>query len=144
MAFGFSGGALPRYGDYVGMCEERSAQSVDWTYACLAYGELVENQGKTRVGVEIARSIHKIALEALGELKKAAEVEQRLATSHRAMLDSFKDHNPAVEWLIFSKPALFSAYLAAVRAEGEEGALRQMTATIERLLEQQPELACAQ
>jgi hypothetical protein len=38
MAFGFAASELPRYGDYVKMCEERSAQSVDWGYACLAYG----------------------------------------------------------------------------------------------------------
>ena len=29
------------------MCKEQSAKNVDWAHACLAYGELVENQGKT-------------------------------------------------------------------------------------------------
>ena len=144
MAFGFAASELPRYGDYVRMCEERSVQSIEWAYACLAYGELVENQGKTEVGVGIARSIQKIALEALGELEKAAEVEQRLAARRQERLDSIKDYNPAIERLIFSNPTLFSAYLAAIRSEGEETARRQITVEIARLIEKQPDLACEQ
>ena len=142
MAFGFAASELPRYGDYVGMCEERSAQSVDWAYACLAYGELVENQGKTEMGASIARSIQKLAFEGLGEVEKAAEVRQRIETRRQERLDSIKDHNPNIERLIFSNPTVFTAYLAAIRSEGEEAARRKITTQIERLLEQQPELAC--
>jgi|GEM_PF-1933605 len=142
MAFGFAASELPRYGDYVKMCEERSAQSVDWAYACLAYGELVENQGKTEMGVSIARSIQKLALEGLGEVDKAAEVQQRIEARRQERLDSIKDYNPAIERLIFSNPTLFSAYLAAIRSEGEEAARRHIAVEIEQLIEQQPDLAC--
>ncbi len=142
MAFGFAASELPRYGDYVRMCEERSAQSVDWAYACLAYGELVESQGKTEMGVSIARSIQKLALEGLGEVEKAANVQQGIEARRQERLDSIKDYNPNIERLIFSNPTLFTAYLAAIRSEGEEAARRQITAQIERLLEQQPKLAC--
>ncbi|MDZ7768224.1 MAG: hypothetical protein U5K38_03725 [Woeseiaceae bacterium] len=90
------------------MCEERSSQSVDWAYACLAYGELVENQGKTEMGVSIARSIQRLALEGLGEVDKAAEVQQRIDTRRQERLDSIKDYNPRIDRLIFSNPTLFS------------------------------------
>ena len=143
MAFGFAASELPRYGDYVKMCEERSAQSVDWAYACLTYGELLEGQGKTDMGVSIARSIQQLALEGLGEIERSAEVQQRIEARRQERLNSIKAHNPAVERLIFSNPTLFSAYLAAVRSEGEENARRRIGIEIERLLKQQPELGCA-
>lgn len=144
MAFGFAASELPRYGDYVKMCEERSAQSVDWGYACLAYGELVESQGKTEMGVAIARSIQRLALEGLGEVEKAAKVHRRIEARRQERLDSIKDHNPAIERLIFSNPTLFSAYLAAIRSEGEEAARKKIAIEIERLIEQQPDLSCEQ
>lgn len=144
MAFGFAASELPRYGDYVTMCEERSAHSVDWGYACLAYGELVENQGKTEMGVSIARTIQKLALEGLGELDKAAKVQQRIEERRREKLGSIKDYNPAIDWLAFSNPTPFYAYLAAIRSEGEEATRRQMKVEFEQLMEQQPDLACFQ
>jgi len=142
MAFSFAAMKVPRYGDFTTMCKEQSVLSADWAYTCLGYGELAENQGKTEIGVSIGRSIQKLALEALGELEKAAEVEQRIQARHQERLDSIKDYNPATERLIVSNPTLFSAYLAAIRSEGEEAARRHIAAEIERLLQQQPELAC--
>jgi hypothetical protein len=142
MAFGIAASELPRYGDYTRMCEERSANSVDWSYACLAYGELVESQGKTEIDVSIARDIQRLALESLGEVERAAEVQQRIDARRQERLDSFKDYDPNVERLIFSNSNLFTAYLAAIRSVGEEAAWRQMTKEIERLIEQWPELAC--
>jgi hypothetical protein len=144
MAFGFAASELPRYGDYVKMCEERSAESVDWGYACLAYGELLESQGKTEMGVAIARSIQKLALEGLGEVEKADEVQRRIEARRQERLDSIKDYNPAIERLIFSNPTLFSAYLAAIRSEGEEAARKKIAIQIARLIEQQPDLSCEQ
>lgn len=144
MAFGLAASELPRYGDYVKMCEERSAQSVDWVYACLAYGELVESQGKTEMGVAIARSIQKLALEGLGEVENAAEVERRIEARRQERLDSIKDYNPAIERLIFSNSTLFSAYLSAIRSEGEEIARKKIAIEIERLIAQQPDLSCEQ
>jgi len=144
MAFGIAASELPRYADYTEMCEERSSESVDWAYACLAYGEVVENQGKTEIGVAIGRSIQRLALERLGETEKAAEMQQRIEARSQEKLDSIKDYNPTIMRLIFSNPTLFSAYLAAIRSQGEEAAQRQITVQIERLIEQQPDLACQQ
>lgn len=140
LAFGFS--LLPRYGDYVTMCKEQSAKNVDWAYACMAYGELVGHQGKTEMGVAIARTIQKLALEALGEWEKAAEIEQRLQASRQERMDSIGDYNAETMRLIFSNPTLFYSYLAAVRSKGELEARRYVAEEIARLLAQQPELAC--
>ncbi|MDJ0749029.1 MAG: hypothetical protein QNJ11_06075 [Woeseiaceae bacterium] len=144
MAFGIAASRLPDYVDYLRMCEERSAQSADWAYTCLAYGELVENQGKTMLGVAFSRNIQKLALENLGEVEKAAEIRQQQEQRRQKSIDSIEHRDPAVDRLIFSTPALLSAYLAAIRSVGEETARRQMTTEIDRLLEQQPALACEQ
>ena len=72
----------------------------------------------------------------------AAEVQRRIETRRQESLDSIKDYNPAVERLIFSNPTLFSAYLAAIKSEGEEAARRKIAMEIERLIEQQPDLLC--
>jgi hypothetical protein len=144
MAVGVAASKQPRYGDYVTMCKEQSAQNVDWAYACLAYGELVENQGKTEMGVAIARSIQKLALEALGEWEKAAEVEERLQARRQERMDLIGDYDAVTERLIFSNSTLFYSYLAAIRSEGELAARRKIAVEIERLLEQQPDLACEQ
>ena len=142
IAFGIAASEQPRYGDYVSMCKEQSAQSVDWAHACLAYGELVENQGKTEMGVAIARSIQIIALNALGELENAAAVEQQLQARRQGSLASVADYNPQIERLMFSNPALFSTYLATIKSDGEEAAKRRMTVEIERLIEQRSLPAC--
>jgi hypothetical protein len=124
------------------MCKEQSLLSADWAYTCLGYGELAESQSKTEIGVSFGRSIQKLALKALGELEKAAEVEQRLQARRQERLDSIGNHNPATERLIVSNPTLFSAYMAAIRSQGEIAAQRYIRKETERLLEQQPELAC--
>lgn len=115
---------------------------MEWGYVCLAYGELVESQGKTEIGVATARSIRKIVLEGLGQVEKAAEVQRRIEARHQERLDSTKQYNPAIERLIFSNPTLFSAYLAAIRSEGEEAARERIAIEIEQLIEQQPDLSC--
>ncbi len=143
MAFGFAASKLPNYGDYVTMCKEQSARNTEWAYACLAYGELVENQGKTDMGVAIARSIQKLALEALGDSAKITEVEQRLQAARKERQDSVRDNYAVTMRLMISHPAVFSAYLAAVRTHGESGARVFLAEETGRLLRQQPELACA-
>ena len=47
-----------------------------------------------------------------------------------------------IQQLTVSNPTLFSAFLAAIRSEGEAAALRRVAADVDRLLERQPELAC--
>ncbi|MEM9055979.1 MAG: hypothetical protein AAGD86_00805 [Pseudomonadota bacterium] len=141
-AFAFAGAKLPRYRDYFRMCDERSANSADWAYACLAYGELVENQGKSSMGVSIARSIQTVVLKALAEADKAAEVQRRAEAERQVWLRSYEDGDLAEEMLILLDPTLFHAYLAAIRAEGEVAARRKLNIEIKRLLAQQPELGC--
>lgn len=139
-AFNLAASNLPRYGDYLRMCRDQSVNSVDWAYACSAYGELVERQGKTDMGVQIARSIQKFALEALGETEQAVAVEQRLEDYRKQ--PKWGDNYVVTERLIVTRPTLFSAWLAAVRTHGESGARAYLAAEISRLLQQQPELAC--
>lgn len=142
MAFGFAAVMLPRYGDYTKMCVDQASQSAEWAYTCLRYGELAENQSKTEIGVSIGRSMQKLALEALGEIEKAAEIERRLERRRSERLSADIEHTKLIERLMVSNPTMFSSYLAATRSVGEVAARRQITAGIERLLEQQPELAC--
>lgn len=113
---------MPRYRDYVTMCEEQAAQSVDWAYQCIAYGELVERQGKTDMSKAIALSIQRLALNALGNDEQAAEVERRLLANREALMASARENAALHEQLVVASPAMFSAYLAAVRAHGEAGA----------------------
>ena len=142
MAFGFAAMMLPVYGDYTRMCVEQSSQSVEWAYTCLGYGELAENQSKTDIGVSIGRSMQELALEALGDMEKAADIEQRLQRRRQERLSADIERTTLIERLMVSNPTMFSSYLAATRSVGEVTARRQIAAEIERLLEQQPELAC--
>ncbi len=142
MAFGIAASMLPDYSDYVRMCRKQSAKSVEWAYACLAYGELVENQSKNRMGVSIARAIQKLALEALGDVDKLAAVEKRQQAFQQKMLDSVGDDHAMTERVLVSSPAMFSAYLAAARTHGESAARAHLVEETSRLLQQQPELAC--
>ena len=133
---------LPRYRDYLRMCEDRSVHSTDWASACLAYGERVESQGKTEMGVSISRDIQRIALEELGELELAAKIRLRQERLREEKLAAIFEHRSPTTELLVSSPTLFSAYLAAIRSEGETSAWRQLTLEVERIIEQQPELAC--
>ena len=144
MAFGFAAMRTPVFGDYLQMCKAQSATSVEWAHACLAYGELVERQGKTEMGVSIARALQKIVFEALGQLEQAAEIEQRIEARRQARLAALDDHNPAVESVFFSTPSLFSVFLEKMRSEGEQSAWQGIAAEVDRLLERRPELACEQ
>ena len=142
-AWGLAAGELPRYGSYVTMCREASAQSPDWAYACLAYGELIERQGKIELGVRIGLSIQRLALDALGDETGAAAVQGRLQARQAEWRNLFEGRKPGTERLIFLNRRLFSAYLAAIRSHGEHVAERYLAEEAWRLLEKQPELACA-
>ena len=142
MAFGFAATKLPKYSDFTAMCKEQSLRSADWAYTCLGYGELAENQGKTVIGVSIGRSMQILALEALGEEDKLAAVEARQQSSRQEWLEGIGKNHVATERLMFSNPAVFSAYLAAVRTHGEVVARAYLTDETSRLLREQPELAC--
>ena len=142
MAFGFAAMMLPVYSDYTRMCAQQSPLSAEWAYTCLGYGELAENRGKTEIGVSIGRSIQKLALEALGETDKAADIEHRLQRRRQERLGAGIDHAQKIARLLVANPTIFSAFLASTRSMGEEAARRKITADIERLIEQHPDLAC--
>ncbi|MEL6449418.1 MAG: hypothetical protein AAFQ62_15900 [Pseudomonadota bacterium] len=141
MAFGYAAAMLPGYSDQVAMCQGQSTKDPEWAYACLAYGELVEAQGKEELSESIARSMQRIALEATGDKERAEEVVRHIEVRRRERLESLSDTAP-IERLIMSDPAVFAAYLAAVKSEGEGSATRAMSAEYERQLELRPELAC--
>ena len=143
MAFGIAAMMLPVYSDYTRMCAKQAPLSADWAYACLGYGELAENQGKTEIDVAIGRQIQKTAYEALGELEKAAEVANRLQRHRQERLSADFAHTQLIDRLLVSNPTMFWAYLAATRSVGEQAARRKITADIERIIAQQPDLACA-
>ena len=142
MAFGVAGIMFPNYGDFTRMCREQSSRSSEWGYACLGYGELAESQSMTELGVSVGLSIQKLALEALGEMDQAADVEQRLEDRRQERSNLGIAHAQLIQQLTVSNPTLFSAFLAAIRSEGEAAALRRVAADVDRLLERQPELAC--
>ncbi|MEM9317138.1 MAG: hypothetical protein AAGA95_21220 [Pseudomonadota bacterium] len=141
MAFGFAAVLLPSYYDQFTMCKDQSQKDSEWAYACLAYGELMEARAREEMSVSLARSIQRVALEASGEKKRAEEMMRRIEVRNRARLESYSERAP-VDRLIVSSPSVFSAYLAAVKAEGEESAMRAMSAEFERQLELRPKLAC--
>ncbi len=126
MAFGFAAMMLPRYGDYTRMCVEQSSRSAEWAYTCLGYGELAENQSKTEIGVSIGRSMQKLALEALGDMEKAADIEQQLQRRRQERLSADIDHTMLTERLMVSNPTMFTAFLAKTRSVGEVAARRQI------------------
>ncbi|MEM6809567.1 MAG: hypothetical protein AAF574_10045 [Pseudomonadota bacterium] len=141
MAFGFAAAIPSSYYDHYVMCKDQSQKDSEWAYACLAYGELVEARGKEEMSVSHARSMQWVALDASGEKKRAEELRRRIEARSRARLESYSERMP-VDRLIVSSPAVFSAYLAAVKAEGGASAMRAMSDEFERQLELRPELAC--
>lgn len=138
VAFGLAASSLPDYGDYLTMCREQSAENVEWAYVCLAYGELVEQQGKTEMGVSIALAIQKVAFEALGDEEKLGAVAARQQRRRNARESSVG----STEHLLLSEPAALRDYLAAIRIHGEHGARVRLAAETSRWLARQPEANC--
>lgn len=74
---------------------------------------------------------------------RLAAVDRRQKARQQEMLASAKNNYALAERVFISNPSMFSAYLAAVRTYGESGARVRLTEETSRLLQQQPELACA-
>jgi len=143
-AFGIAASNSPDYRAFVNMCKDRSNESVDWAYVCLAYGELAEYQGKTDMGQSIARAIQRFALEAIGNEEELAAVLERQDTARQDRLESAPVNYPMAEKLLLSSPSVFSAYLAVVRSRGEIGARAYLRDEIEQLLHQHEDRDCPQ
>ncbi len=133
----------PVQGGPMRMCLTQGAQDAAWARACLAYGELVERQGRTEMSMAMALAIQKHAYLALGAPEEAALAEQRLEARRRERSDWVSEHHAWVQSLVFSDPKLFSEYLAALRADGELEAQRRMTREIQRRAQIDPAFACS-
>lgn len=141
-AFGIAASKLPDYGAYLTMCKEQSAISTDWAYVCLAYGELVEKQGKTDMGQAIARSIQLQALKVIGDEEMLKAVTARQKQHRQSLSSSLNRYNLLAEKLMVSNPAMFSGYLAAVRAHGEFSARAYLREETDRWLKQHEDSDC--
>lgn len=137
-AFGIA--PLPAYGPVVSLCREQSAADKSWGYACLAYGELLERQGKNDLSLAIARRLQQIMLAALGEVERAAAMEAGIQRERELMKS--RPYSPVHELVMLSTPELFAEYLAALRSVGEAGARAQMGVAADKILERRPELRC--
>jgi hypothetical protein len=142
-AFAIAAVAPPLPMDYVTMCAERSSHDAAWAHACLAYGERVEAQGRTEMGISMALVIQKSALMALGEDTRAAAAEQRLEARGLDRGDWTGGNYSLVQGLVFSDPTLFSEYMATLRSEGELAAQRQAMRETERRLAADRSFRCA-
>ena len=93
----------------------------------------------------MSRAFQKIAYAGLGDEENLAAVEQREKAHRQSTIDGMNemdDIEPVLWRMTAASPALFSAYLARVRADGEMLAHRQLKREIRQLLAAQPELAC--
>jgi hypothetical protein len=142
MAFGVAATRLPDYSTYLDMCKEQAATNVDWAYACLAYGELVERQGKTEMGQAFALHYQGVALEALGEDEGLREVISRQDARKLQRLDAFDRSNDLTERLMVTNSTLFAAYLANVRTHGELVAQARMRNEVRQWLSRRDNSTC--
>lgn len=142
VAFGFATSSLPDYQDYTSMCRNQPAVDVQWAYACLAYGELLERQGKTDIGHVFALALQKIALESLGDTEKLAEVAARQDAHRSARQEAVRSRAAFSEVLLVANPAVFYDYLAEMREHGEFSARTWLDAEAERWLSLHGEPDC--
>jgi len=141
-ALGMARSNQPNYLVLYKMCKEQSAKSKDWAYACLAYGELVERQGKTELGQISARAIQKQALELLEHDERLAAVVARQEQVRRNRREAVRIRHRLSEVLKVSIPSIFFGYLAAVRTHGERMAEAHLQKETDRWLSQNKELYC--
>ena len=106
-ALGMARSNQPEYLVYYNMCKEESARSYEWAYACLAYAELVERQGRTELGQMSARAIQKQALESLGDNERLAAVVARQEQVRRNRRESVRTRHRLSEVLKVSIPSIF-------------------------------------
>jgi hypothetical protein len=141
-AFGSASSNLPDYQDYTSMCRNQAAGDVQWAYACLTYGELLERQGKTDIGHLFALALQKIALEYLGDTEKLAEVVARQDAFRSARQEAARSRAALSEVLLFANPSVLYDYLAEMRKLGEFSARAWLQEETERWLSLHGEPAC--
>ena len=140
---GISAQSLPKFGDYTKMCREKGAKNQEWAYACLAYGERLESQGKTLIGQSIAYALQEIALESLGDDERLATVAAREENARQDRNDLFlvarRNQAAIIGW---SNPTIFYGFLATIRSDGEMAAQVYLQDETDRWLRERPELGC--
>jgi hypothetical protein len=122
--------------------EEAALRAMQWAYACLAYGELLELQGKTDIGHSFALALQKIALESLGDTEKLAAVAARQDAHRSGRQETLRSRSEFSEILLFANPAVFYDYLAEMRKLGEFSARIWLHTEAERWLSQHGEPDC--
>ncbi|MFQ6006410.1 MAG: hypothetical protein ACE5OQ_13010 [Woeseia sp.] len=141
--FGIAAANNPRYSDYTKMCREEGAKNQEWAYACLAYGELVELQGKTILGQAIARTIQKIALESLEDDERLATLAARKEKVRQGLDDLLRvSGGSRLETIGLSNPTIFYGFLTVMSNDGEMAAQVYLQNETERWLHQRQDLEC--
>lgn len=125
MALNISVANAPEYNGIVSMCNQQTAVDAQWAEQCRAYGELAARQGRTALGVAIARGIQIAALKAQGRDDEAEQIRQRESDLRNAQIDAVDDLESMAD-LSISSPDRFAHYLAAIRADGENEALASL------------------
>jgi hypothetical protein len=115
---------------------------VQWAYACLTYGGLLERQGKTDIGHLFALALQKVALESLGDTEKLAEVVARQDAYRSARQEAARSRAALSEVLLFANPSVLYDYLAEMREHGEFLARTWLHTEAERWLSQHGEPDC--
>lgn len=123
------------------MCEEMSAMDAEWATLCLQYGELAERQSISMMTQGIARGTQRVAATALGDTATIDAIDQRAREAENTR-SGMSDASVMAGDLIMLDDAIFSAYIAAIRDQGELGAQRTIGTAVEDIWEDNPELRC--
>lgn len=138
----FAGTNLPNYSSYLHLCREQAAQSVDWAYACLRYGELSEREGKTLTGQRMALGIQQVALKALGDEEQLKTVVDRYQRSRESADTTALENFQRSMAVVTGSPTLYSRYLAAVKEHGEVASMAIMQDEAARWVLRHKDLEC--
>ncbi len=122
------------------LCREMALDG-EWAASCLAYGRLLEKQGKTILGVQIGLAVQEIVLTAVGDASAAAKVSQRQETYHDRM-SILARLNPAQQFAMADNPSLWAELLGHIRSVGELEAWAVMAERMEQHFKLHPELDC--
>lgn len=139
-SIGIAAANLPSGQTYLNMCRVTSARSMDWTMACLEYGELAEREGKTILGQSIGRAMQRNALTALDDEDRLASLAVRDRESRIRLADTVWARDPAVA--MTANPMFFSRYLNAIRLHGEADARAAMQEEVDQWVSRHRDLDC--
>lgn len=133
---------LPSYNAITTMCQDRASKSRDWGYACLAYGQFLEERDITELTSALARSIQQISLIALGEEKRAEGVKAAREAYRATQVARSQTNTGEVDQLIILNPKFFHAFIEDMKFKGERQAREDAHTRIIAILARQPELVC--